>query len=65
MAYNPRNEKYSHNFGPSVKLPGWVDKCVPGDPKGGYRGYSADVQTDALEEYWTADLEAPPGCSMS
>ena len=58
VAYNPRNEHYQHNFGPSVQLPGWVDKCVPGKPEGGYRGYSADVQTDALEEYWSADLEA-------
>ncbi len=30
---NPRH--YKHNFGPSVQLPGWVDKCVPGKPEGG------------------------------
>jgi len=58
VAYNPRNEHYQHNFGPSVQLPGWVDKCIPGEPEGGYRGYSADVQTDDLEDYWSADLEA-------
>jgi len=58
VAYNPRNEHYQHDFGPSVRLPGWVDKCIPGKPEGGYRGYSADVQTDDLEHYWTADLEA-------
>lgn len=31
---------------------------------GGYRGYSADVQTDALEEYWSADLEARLGKTL-
>mmetsp|Transcript_13710 Transcript_13710/g.25711 ORF Transcript_13710/g.25711 Transcript_13710/m.25711 type:complete len:612 (+) Transcript_13710:81-1916(+) len=58
VAYNPRNEFYSHEFGPSVHIDGWVDTCVPGTPKGGYRGYTADVTEDELEEYWTADLEA-------
>ena len=31
---------------------------------GGYRGYSADVQTDDLEEYWSADLEARLGKTL-
>mmetsp|Transcript_26370 Transcript_26370/g.62874 ORF Transcript_26370/g.62874 Transcript_26370/m.62874 type:complete len:605 (-) Transcript_26370:63-1877(-) len=58
VAYNPRNEKYDHSFGPSVHVAGWVDKCVPGDPKGGYWGYTADVVSDEKEEFWTEDLEA-------
>ena len=32
---------------------------------GGYRGYSADVQTDDLEEYWSADLEARLGKTLT
>ncbi|CAE7663864.1 GAS2 [Symbiodinium sp. CCMP2592] len=58
VAYNPRNEKYDHSFGSSVQIAGWVDKCVPGEPKGGYWGYTADVVSDEREEFWTADLEA-------
>ncbi|CAJ1453275.1 unnamed protein product, partial [Effrenium voratum] len=58
VAYNPRNEKYDKSFGPSVVVEGWVDRCEPGKPEGGYRGYTADVQTDALEDSWAADLEA-------
>ena len=26
---------YQHDFGPSVQVPGWVDKCIPGEPEGG------------------------------
>lgn len=56
VAYNPRNERYDHSFGPSVKVKGWKDTCVPGKAK--TLGYTADTQADSLEEFWSADLEA-------
>jgi len=56
VAYNPRNEKYDHSFGPSVEVKGWNDTCVPGKAK--TLEYTADTQADDLEKYWSADLEA-------
>ena len=37
--------KYDHSFGPSVHVNGWVDKCVPGEPKG---GRTQKLQTQSL-----------------
>jgi len=64
VAYNPRNEKYAHDFGPSVtpsykeKHPNWKDTCVPGHPEGGTWSYTEDVQADEHEATWSKDLEA-------
>eukprot|EP00441_Pelagodinium_beii_P027060 CAMPEP_0197657128 /NCGR_PEP_ID=MMETSP1338-20131121/44439_1 /TAXON_ID=43686 ORGANISM="Pelagodinium beii, Strain RCC1491" /NCGR_SAMPLE_ID=MMETSP1338 /ASSEMBLY_ACC=CAM_ASM_000754 /LENGTH=593 /DNA_ID=CAMNT_0043233433 /DNA_START=68 /DNA_END=1849 /DNA_ORIENTATION=+ len=64
VAYNPRNEKYDHSFGPSVtpsyleSHPKWKDTCVPGNPIGGTWSYTEDVQADVHEETWSRDLEA-------
>jgi len=64
VAYNPRNEKYAHNYGPSVtpsyleKHPKWKDTCVPGNPVGGTWSYTEDVQANEHEETWSRDLEA-------
>jgi len=57
VAYNPRNEKYDKSFGSNVKVEGWVDKCVPGNPDGPLP-YTEDVQSDDHEEEWNTDLEA-------
>ena len=43
-----RPRHYQHNFGPSVQLPGWVDKCIPGEPEGGACknwGHSGDIRS--------------------
>lgn len=58
VAYNPRNEHYDKSFGPSVKVEGWVDHCVPGHPKGGEWSYTEDVIADEHEDAWSVDLEA-------
>ncbi|CAJ1406625.1 unnamed protein product [Effrenium voratum] len=58
VAYNPRNEKYDHSFGPSVVVDGWVDKCVPGHPVGGEWTYTEDVISDKHEKMWSVDLQA-------